>query len=96
LTPDAKDLFSDRGLAQAAEIAKDQAVYYLFRPVFFLKQIGEYKENFSRIQSMVHGYVRRNRDFFDEAAKQNPSGWSKPEYRVFAIVRDWINPVLRF
>jgi hypothetical protein len=96
LTPQAEDLFSDRGLKQAAQIGGDQFVYYLVHPVFAVQQAKEATINMEQITSLVHGYYLQNQKFFDDAAKTNPQGWSDPEHKIMGVVRDIFLPTIRF
>jgi hypothetical protein len=94
LTPTAETLFSDRGLSQAASIAKDQAWHYLFNPRFFLRQIKEFASHYQEILNMVDEYYKKNQRFFDEQMKQNPQHWSNPKFIIMGIIRDFFNPTI--
>lgn len=89
LTPDAKDLFSDRGLKQAGQIAVDQASLYIALPAFAIMQAKEAYDHAGEIKTMVHDYYIANKPFFDEMAKANPQGWKDPEH---VIIRTILTP----
>ena len=90
LTPDAKDLFSDRGLKQAGKIAADQASLYIAVPSLALMQAKEAYEHAGEIMDMVHNYYMANKPFFDEMSKANPQGWKDPEH---VIIRTILTPL---
>ncbi|MCC6290052.1 MAG: hypothetical protein IT249_19400 [Chitinophagaceae bacterium] len=96
LTPKPEDLFSDRGLAQAAAIAKDQAWYYLKNPLFAGSQLSELDNKWGEIQGLVRKYIRENQKFFNEVRKQNPQHWSNPEAKIMGLIRDMIYPSFIF
>jgi len=96
LTPDAKDLFSNRGLEQATLIAKHQIEYYIKHPAFAIQQAKEVKENFGMIITMVHDYYLKNKKFFDNAAASNPQQWSDPEYKILGIIKNLMFPTFSF
>lgn len=96
LTPSAEDLFSDRGLKQAAKIAEDQFVYFFMHPLFAADQVVEAFTNMREIKDMVHNYYIQNKKYFDEAVKTNPQGWAKPEQKIMGIVRDILFPTFKF
>ncbi|MBI1782550.1 MAG: RHS repeat-associated core domain-containing protein [Sphingobacteriales bacterium] len=75
LTPDAADLFSQKGLAQAKLIAIDQAEYYKQHPVFALKQSYEVLSNSLTIAKMVVDYSLK---------------YGTDPIQVWKLVKDWI------
>ena len=94
LTPDANDLFSDRGLKQAGQIGVDQLAYYITHPVFAQIQAVEVAIHAKEITTMVHSYYIANKLFFDEMSKANPQGWSDPEHQI--IKQILTPPTFRF
>ena len=90
LTPDAKDLFSDRGLQQASKIADDQFFYYLLHPIFFLKQIKETVQNVEEIKEMVHDYYERNKKFFDSFKRGPFPVYNHPEHTIMQLLNSFL------
>lgn len=89
LTPDAKDLFSDRGLDQAKNISAHLYFYYLFNPKTAIKHMVEVKDNIGTIRQMVHKYYIENKSFFEERAKKGPYPIFQEkdaEYRIMDLI----------
>lgn len=93
LTPDAKDLFSDRGLKQASEIAKLQIEYYMKNPNIANQHINEIKSNASKINAKIEGYYLKNKSFFNDYLGANPQQITPgDEHKVIETLKLFLYP----
>ena len=91
LTPDAEDLFSDRGLKQVLQIADDQAIYFIAHPFYTLGQIGQYIWNSAEIGRLVEEFYQKNKTFFDSQRQQGPYPIPKdPRHMIYQLIQGFI------